>query len=150
MLVSVLYGFLGLELPIPENLPDGNYDMTLSYYVPGYMGSEPLKEIGKVSPSTPNETQSDDVEYYIPKTGWLDVLFPYGMTTVYSAIVKDGTVMFRETDTRPSRVDNETLESEYPEYLLKYYNLQGMEIKSPIPGEVTIVRKGKKVYKAVF
>ena len=74
--VGVLYGFGEFELPLPEEIPNGNYNVTLAYQSPSLNWGN-----------------------------WMDVLFREDTNSTYAAIVKDGVIRFNASDWRPTDVE---------------------------------------------
>lgn len=145
--IDVLYGFADFALPLPTDIPDGEYQMTLSYYSQSYLDS---KSAGKqqARPDSPNEPprqESDEPEDEMPTEGWINVYFPMGVPDCYTAVVSNGEIRFEESPRNPSKVSEVDIDAP-----VKYYNLQGIEIKAPAPGEVVVAVKGRKVYKTVW
>lgn len=118
--IELLTGFKDLELPLPSEVPDGKYLMTLSYCV--------LSEDGE-------------------DERWFDVFFPEG-DKYYYAEVEGETIRFSPSEWRPSSIGEkgEMEKISTP----RYFNLQGMEIKAPEAGEIVIVKEGQKVSKRRF
>lgn len=118
--IELLTGFKDLELPLPSEVPDGKYLMTLSYCVL-------------------SEDEEDE--------RWFDVFFPEG-DKYYYAEVEGETIRFSPSEWRPSSIGEmgEMEKISTP----RYFNLQGMEIKAPETGEIVIVKEGQKVSKRRF
>ena len=74
--VGVLYGFGEFVLPLPEEIPNGNYNVTLAYQSPSLNWGN-----------------------------WMDVLFREDTNSTYAAIVKDGVIRFNASDWRPTDVE---------------------------------------------
>ena len=150
--VGIGYGFVDLELPLPEEIPDGEYAMTLSYYDPHYNPAEGNSEnsITAYSDDKGSDEKSEDEDPFanVGTDQWIDVVFPYWMCSGYDATVKDGEIRFTEFPVDLSSVS--VPESVYNDGELRYFNLQGIELQSPVKGEVMIVRKGAKTYKSIF
>ena len=123
---DVMYGFAGVVLPLPYEIPDGKYRLTFSYHAP--------------IPDLDWET--------IPEEGWIDVFFPNGCVYAYDVTVKSDEFHFEDSLWRPSRVEEgEIIEDNGS---VRYFNLQGIELSEPLPGEIIMVKKGEKVKKVIF
>ena len=149
--VGLLYGFSSFSLPLPGDMPDGKYKMTLSYYSPSYAEYKGSKN-AKIGPGTPNESSDDnrvDETYEWPTDNWIDVLYPVGIPASYTAYVDKGQIRFEtpENDLSEVKEVGNIVKESVPE---KYYNLQGIEIGSPLPGEIVVVKRGRQVLKIRF
>lgn len=123
---EVMYGFAEFELPLPDDIPDGKYRLTLSYHAPLAEG---------------------DWEE-IPDDGWVDVKFPNEFAAAYDVTVKFDEFRFEESSWRPSGVSEP--EITVPNGTVRYFNLQGVELKAPLPGQIVIVKQGTKARKILF
>lgn len=74
--IPVPYGFVVYGLPLPEEIPDGIYNVTLAYKAPSLNWGE-----------------------------WTDILFKEGTNSSYKATVKDGIIRFEESDWKPGEVE---------------------------------------------
>ncbi|MBD5386553.1 hypothetical protein HDR70_01515 [bacterium] len=149
--VGLLYGFSSFSLPLPGDMPDGKYKMTLSYYSPSYAEYKGSKN-AKIGPGTPNESSDDnrvDETDEWPTDNWIDVLYPVGIPASYVAYVDKGQIRFEtpENDLSEVKEVGNIVKENVPE---KYYNLQGIEIGSPSPGEIVVVKRGRQVLKIRF
>ena len=149
--VGLLYGFSSFSLPLPGDMPDGKYKMTLSYYSPSYAEYKGSKN-AKIGPGTPNESSDDnrvDETDKWPTNNWIDVLYPVGIPASYTAYVDKGQIRFEtpENDLSEVKEVGNIVKESVPE---KYYNLQGIEIGSPLPGEIVVVKRGRQVLKIRF
>lgn len=149
--VGLLYGFSSFALPLPGDMPDGKYKMTLSYYSPSYAEYKGSKN-AKIGPGTPNESSDDnrvDETDKWPTNNWIDVLYPVGIPASYTAYVDKGQIRFEtpENDLSEVKEVGNIVKESVPE---KYYNLQGIEIGSPLPGEIVVVKRGRQVLKIRF
>lgn len=123
---GIMYGFAELELPLPDDIPDGKYRLTLSYHAP--------------------IAESDWEE--IPDEGWVDVKFPNEFAAAYDVTVKFDEFRFEESSWRPSGMSEPGIT--VSDGTVRYFNLQGVELKEPLPGQVVIVRQGAKARKILF
>ncbi|MDE6409145.1 MAG: C10 family peptidase [Muribaculaceae bacterium] len=145
--VALYYGFSSFTLPLPEDIPEGTYRVTLSYYSESYANSNAGNKMN-ARPDAPNEPPRSDSDDNPPtyEDGWIDVYFPEDVPASYTAYVKDGTIRFEESLWRPSDVIEFKIAHDDS---LKYYNLQGLQIDSPAPGQIVIMKRGDKVSKFI-
>ncbi len=149
--VQVFYGFLDFTLPLPTEIPDGLYRLTFSYYSPSF-AEKSGKRRGAPRPDTPNETPREDKNESadaLPSEGWLDVYFPNGVPSAYNALVSNGHIVFEESSWRPTGIDEAEIATCLDE-TPRYFNLQGIELKSPSPGEIVIIRRGSRISKEIY
>ncbi|MDE6296742.1 MAG: C10 family peptidase [Muribaculaceae bacterium] len=141
--LGIGYGFREFGLPLPQELPDGNYRMTLAYRSLLYSGGT-NKKVSGLTPGSPNEGgEKAQTDKY--GEGWIEVLFPEAYITAYNAYVTNGVISFEASSQNPSGIDERFLseQKENP----RYFNLQGTEIENPQRGEIIIVKRGNNSYK---
>lgn len=146
--VDILYGVADFDLPFPEDIPEGEYRMTLSYYSPDYTGEDLAMSLA-LTPGSPNESGGNDSGTGVQTSssdGWIDVKFPYGLPSEYFATVANGTVRF---STVPSSGSGVTSLSVSDSGEIRYFNLQGIPVREPLKGETVIMMKGNRAVKVI-
>lgn len=135
-------GYYSVSNQAADLAKDTNDFLTIYTYYPGCFGM--MEDDGVIK--YPSHC-AIDMDYYLNFFGYFGTMTDY--STFYSANSKGNFQIVMPGYFTPSGagVEENLTEGEEP---VEYYNLQGIRVENPVPGQIVVRRQGKEARKVVF